>query len=672
MKALSLNSLFAAGVIFSASAFAQTAPTQPFSAGDFFWNAGQSALATASNWSTDQNTATAASNLGDISTKIFGRMNGKTTVTVMTSVTETVTIKGILNDVVPTATTPAGAWTWFDSSSTNPTNFTVSDGIVNTSKYGTDTAEYKYSTTTLIVRGRNGGKDFTANIGGVYGTNGSRTLLGSTGSGEFITTLNITDDIVLKANADSTLSVLEIRAKNFSMTAGKNIYLEGGNLGFYKASNKSSGELWGNPDVDFSGNTIYAKGTNVITIGNVYNSAYDSIIKVGDINISDAQTSTTTLSIYTDNATAATVGKISATTSASGITGGTLSIYTGGRALTVESMDVALETVDIRANLTITGDLKNTYLGADALKISSFRLANSGSLTITGALQNDGRMSFDKDQAAGANVTVSMAGIKGGSDDATRITTVSNATTTLLLNGNDADVTYTFKGRIHDVSQASLVTDIKALGQKGAIGIVKEGVGKQYLRGNIYYRGDTIVKSGELYMNASGLGKSSSDVTKQWGIAKLILEGGKFGAAGSSSEVGSVMATDIEFKGGILAYDIASATSYDKIKLSGETPVTIADGNVMKFEVKFLAVTEDIINAKYSLIDFGETLVGDDILNDAELSLSGIDTGVYKGVLSLLDNRLTLSLQLIPEPSTYAAIFGLAALLFVIRRRKSK
>ncbi len=644
-------------------------PAKQFTASDYFWKSGQSALETAGNWSTNQLTLSAATSLGDTSTKVFDRMS--VTGTMMTSFGEGLTLKGIRNSADPTKL--ANAWTWYNSSEVNDTVLTLTDGILNEMNVS------GYTVSALTIRGRMDSKNLSVTSGTIYGANGSTTVLGDTSAGTYLKNLTVTGDIALVGNSSTNRSTLSIATTEFSMTSGKGIYLDNGVLKFNKgASGGKFLKVWTDPTLDLTNNKIYATGKSDVTLGYSETSPISTAIKVGDIEVKAAQLSDFSLYAYTSSTI--NIGNIVAATSSATTSGGAFRIYANGSDVTVASMDVAVATLTMQGNVTVSGNFTNKYQTGNATDVAVADLGTKGSrtLTIGGVLQNDGRIRFDGGtNTAVQTITVKTLGITStisGGRLTTNYGAADRAQTVFELSGSGV---YEFKSRTHDIGQDATRTEIASAtyGTSAAISILKKGSGTQKFTGIVYIRGDVVVEDGTLLMNASGTGKKGNGVAEQqWGLGDVYLKGGYFGAIGEDGGIGSVMANSITFDGGALVFNFNGA-SFDTMSilayLSGSTAITVTDGSKAKFEFNFVNFDDGITS--YEIMDFNGNSVDASIFENALYTISGVDTDLYEAELGLNSNgNLALNLTLVPEPSAYAALFGLIALAFALRRKKSK
>ena len=109
---------------------------------------------------------------------------------------------------------------------------------------------------------------------------------------------------------------------------------------------------------------------------------------------------------------------------------------------------------------------------------------------------------------------------------------------------------------------------------------------------------------------------------------------------------------------------INSAAEFDRIILSGELTKDSSDAEGF-YNFNFTITNADIVGQEFALISSG----GTDFTAD-DFSASFNITGDWSATFDVRDN--TVYATIIPEPSTYAAIFGLMALsaAFIMRRRR--
>ena len=140
----------------------------------------------------------------------------------------------------------------------------------------------------------------------------------------------------------------------------------------------------------------------------------------------------------------------------------------------------------------------------------------------------------------------------------------------------------------------------------------------------------------------------------------LVLDGGYF-----SMTVGNLSATNIEWNAGGLIFDKTALDKGYKIELSGEL-LKRGDGPI---EIDFDGLDgSKYIGKSYELISSPSGLGTSD--SDANVDFIATDlTGAFAD-FSWNDNTLSVTFTNVPEPASIAALFGLAALAFAVRRRK--
>ena len=129
--------------------------------------------------------------------------------------------------------------------------------------------------------------------------------------------------------------------------------------------------------------------------------------------------------------------------------------------------------------------------------------------------------------------------------------------------------------------------------------------------------------------------------------------------------VGNLSATNIEWNAGGLIFDKTALDNGHKIELSGEL-LKIGEGPI---EIDF----DGLDGSKYigKSFDLISSFGGLTTLNgDANVDFIATDlTGAFAD-FSWNDNTLSVTFTNVPEPASIAALFGLAALAFAVRRRK--
>lgn len=141
----------------------------------------------------------------------------------------------------------------------------------------------------------------------------------------------------------------------------------------------------------------------------------------------------------------------------------------------------------------------------------------------------------------------------------------------------------------------------------------------------------------------------------------LHLNGGYFGVADSTTVINSAQWTS----GGLL-FDMAALENGYKISVAGEFS-KIGDGQIgIDFGgldgTDYIGYTFDLISAG-SLADFN--------LGDANADFVAVNLMNALAKFAWNDKTLSVTFEQIPEPATIAALFGAAALLFAIRRKRA-
>lgn len=252
--------------------------------------------------------------------------------------------------------------------------------------------------------------------------------------------------------------------------------------------------------------------------------------------------------------------------------------------------------------------------------------------------------------------TTTVGGISGSFDNVApwiNVDVENQINVTLKIDSDGKDFKYT-----------GVVKDEFGNTDRACLAIVKDGTSRQILAGKNNFSGGLTVNKGILHANSATDG-TVGNVT--------INKGGYFGSAGtfvkldSLTMLGGKLLFDREF-GDNVALTFADSSSIYQILASDFAFANISDDMLGKsfaliefedYESGIGALLQSIIdsedNGKYTYVDVktGKTYNA--------LFESEIDSGVFSVTLS------------VPEPSTWAAIFGALALAFAIyRKRQSK
>ena len=580
--------------------------------------------------------------------------------------------------------------------------------------------EYGYN---LSIRKRQADANFNLILREGAAAKSGELNLGTTGSGEFLTSLTFGADANGVAidingsdaqNTDPSVNIIsnEIYGLSAEFSDSKSINITKGTLSFKRGVQGTSPSSLSAQNADLSGTVLnmglasrfyYGTGTSE-------SSVMDGWIRLGDVVVSGTVTDTWGVAGNNDRAqmnfnTTATEGYAPGTAP---VTVGTITLDSGdpendlsrldfssnanayieklvsaniggsnawqgvsfnsstNSTITVGSMDIALRRMSVNTHVVVENDLVNFYYDrSDAHSIvSAVAIVSYGSLTVKGNLimRDNGSICFDAERPADTSVTVTVGGISGGDgNSANRITTsysmLNNVETVLAING---DFNAEFSGRLHDFGQ---MTDLSDTEGRNYLSILKEGSGVQILRGDNYYRGTTTVNSGTLYMRADGATR-----TDGYGIGKVILNGGKFGAIGASGNIGEVRATDLTWSNNsTIAVDFSSDGTCDLISLSGNFLKAEGDASglyTFEFNGNFAEGSNE-----YLIISWGADATVDFSEGDFAYEYNG-SSDLTNGSFEIRDNGLYF--VAVPEPAEYAALFGALALGFALLRRRRK
>lgn len=308
--------------------------------------------------------------------------------------------------------------------------------------------------------------------------------------------------------------------------------------------------------------------------------------------------------------------------------------------------------LNIKGEITTVAIISARYIKATSIAFSAG--GNCGlEYTGTGTAENQnlfltGAMYFDR----GGNVvltgssgdyytTVGGIGGSGGNLQVKNNTSVANAYLTI----NVAEwQSYTFSG---EISNKKNYWDSNPVENK-TINMTKTGLGSQYFTNKDRVELTSVRVSEGVIGMAASLDKN------------LILDGGYF-----SMTVGNLSAENIEWHAGGLIFDKTALDNGYKIELSGEL-FKMGEGPI-EIDFDYLNGSE-YIGKSYELISSPS---GTSTL-DSDANVDFIATNLTGALadFSWNDNTLSVTFTNVPEPASIAALFGLAALAFAVRRRK--
>jgi autotransporter-associated beta strand protein len=301
-------------------------------------------------------------------------------------------------------------------------------------------------------------------------------------------------------------------------------------------------------------------------------------------------------------------------------------------------------------NVTFSGGSGTTFgLGGNNTNFTGGVLLSSG-----GTLKN---RSFQAMNAAttlsiNASSTYEMNGYSqtiGGLNDKTNFAggnvTSSFVSVPLTLAGNG---TYAFSGNI-----------------SGNMSLVKTGSGTQILSGSNRYNGNTTINAGTLLITGN-----SSSATGAVNVAVGATLGGNGTIGGAVTVAGSLnpgtastltLGSTLTFgSGSTLALTLGSNSS--KIAF-------LSTGNLLGSGNATLSLTQDTgfdYGATYRIFENTSTT------GFAFSSIIGYDTSAYEAQFGFSSNNYDLTFTAVPEPSSYALLFGLAGVIFARRRLQSR
>ncbi len=314
---------------------------------------------------------------------------------------------------------------------------------------------------------------------------------------------------------------------------------------------------------------------------------------------------------------------------------------------------------------TITGNLSAT----DSSTAVTLSVA-SGKMIVRGTVEKGtGGNALIFGATTGKAAVYEVGGVNGGASSAsnanrlaTDYSTANMKNIELLIKGTGAaGSVFKYSGRVHDMAETAKNI---AESTTSKLSITMDAAGyTQYFAGQNYIRGVTTVKNGTLFLSSNNA-KGGGDV---WYFADVSLEGGFFGACGAATasnvvpEAGIIKAINLDWSAGVMLFDL-SKTVCDKIELSGDFTGT---GTQHKFIFTCLDDV-DLGGKSFDLVSWN----GNTTFNESDFSAEF--DGDFTAKFTQEAGKLSIMFTAIPEPSTYAAIFGILALGFAAYRRKSK
>lgn len=297
----------------------------------------------------------------------------------------------------------------------------------------------------------------------------------------------------------------------------------------------------------------------------------------------------------------------------------------------------------------------NTAGGTAALQVDVNRSQTVGTLALGGT----GATSTSTNNIIlGTGATLAMGGTL--TYDATNHplgSTISGGTLAL-------GATRTFA--VGNSSNAATDLTISSVISGTGFGLTKTGAGLLELSGANTYTGATTVSAGTLTLTGS-LAASAMTVNAGASLTgtgtsagSLTLESGGILAPGNGGIGMMTVAAFTWNGGGVMNFELGTANASDKLAITG---ALAKSGTGFNFDF----LTGGTVGNTYTLLTFGSNSG----ITSGDLSYTNLASGLI-GTFAVNANDVTFSVtaSAIPEPSTYAAIFGALALASAVWRRR--
>jgi len=443
-----------------------------------------------------------------------------------------------------------------------------------------------------------------------------------------------------------------------------------------------------NSNIALTANQIFTTVRNPLILNGVISGAFNLTLSgngTKTLNAANTYTGTTTISnssvVLGGTAGSLGTGNVTLNDAFAGLSFSQSSNVTFANNITGTGNSSAITKTGSTTTLTLTGT--NTYTGGTfirgngAISVSSIT-NNLGSGNIKmGSSAETGTLIYT---GAGETTTktIQLSGTNGGGTiqaDGTGALVVSNGIT---ASANSTARTFTLRGSNTGANSIGAITNGTAT---SGIALTKADAGKWVLTGTNTYTGITTVSGGTLLINgdssaATGAVSVASSATfggtGTIGGATTVASGSLLSAGSASGSVGTLtFASTLNISGlaggpnGGLLFDLDTAAASDKINLTTGA-LTIGSGLLDLNDFSFVALG-GYGAGTYTLISTTTSISG---------TLGSTLTGTFGGygtALAISGNNIVLTVTAIPEPSTYAAIFGALSLVGVIvaRRRRA-
>lgn len=323
----------------------------------------------------------------------------------------------------------------------------------------------------------------------------------------------------------------------------------------------------------------------------------------------------------------------------------TISGYNGNFSMNNVSLNIKgeISTVAVLVARYIRADTISFGSGGNCgLEYNGDSTPENPNLVLSGAMYFNGGGSFVLTGSSG-NYYTTVGGISGngGRLEVKNNTSVANANLTINVVQGES---YTYSG---EISNKHNYWDSNPVSNK-TINMTKTGAGSQY------FTNKTRVELTSVSVLEGVIGMAASL------DQNLMLDGGYF-----SMTVGNLSATNIEWYSGGLIFDKTALDNGYKIELSGEL-LKMGEGPI---EIDFDGLDgSEYIGKSYELISSPSGIGTLD--SDANVDFIATDLTGALADFAWNDNILSVTFTNVPEPASIAALFGLAALAFAVRRRK--
>ena len=280
--------------------------------------------------------------------------------------------------------------------------------------------------------------------------------------------------------------------------------------------------------------------------------------------------------------------------------------------------------------------------GTCGLEYTGTGTAENPNLVLSGEMRFNGGGQVVLTGSSGDYYTT-VGGISGSGGNLQVKNNTSDANAYLTINVAEGQ-SYTYSG---EISNKKNYWDSNPVENK-TINMTKTGAGSQY------FTNKTRVELTSVRVSEGVIGMAASL------DQNLMLDGGYF-----SMTVGNLSAENIEWHAGGLIFDKTALDSGYKIELSGEL-LKMGEGPI-EIDFNYLDGSK-YIEKSFELISSTSGLGTSD--SDANVDFIATNLTGALADFSWNDNTLSVTFTNVPEPASIAALFGLAALAFAVRRRK--